>query len=100
MLIKSEERQYSYDRLQHMEDKSEDKELVADWEWPEEHWHLLPWPIQVYEHSRYAEEQAWGRMTPAKLAQIDERRYNKMLWENDHFAEAELSNPRDYEVNW
>jgi len=95
MLTKADERKYSYDRLQSMPDKDADKEIVPDWEWPEELWYLLPWPIQVYEHSRYREEVAWGLMTPAKLAQIDERRLNKMMWENDALAEAVLSMPDD-----
>ena len=95
MLIKEEERQYSYDRLENQMPSDDDKDVVADWDWPEELWYQLPYGIQVYEHSRYKEEQAWGRMTPSKLAYIEERRYNKQLWNNDAFAEAELSWPKE-----
>jgi hypothetical protein len=95
MLTKADERTYSYDRLQSMPDNKKDKEPVPDWGWPEEQWYQLPYGIQVYEHSRYREEVAWGLMTPAKLAQIDEYRLNKMMWENDALAEAVLSMPRN-----
>jgi len=98
MLIKEDERQYSHDRLHNQPHSDEGKEVVDDWDWPEELWYQLPYGIQVYEHSRFKEQQAWERMTPAKLAAIDERRYNKQLWNNHALAEAELSWPRKDEV--